>query len=706
MKSLFTIWLVLLAFLSVAQYNCDTLILRQKLDTLVPNWKPYHMELEKAKCLYNHQDYEGALAGYDEVLLDVLKEGDKKTEALIYYYSGLAHFDNQNGLFAIDEFKKALNIPEGLSDGQVIHTNNVIGIIFLIFEEYNKAIHYFDKSIALSQKLDLRHEHLYNNKGICFARLGMFDSSIVNHNRCLQIRLENEDDLGIGQSYNNLGELYYELESFDSSLYYYEEGYAYRKKSGEISESGMQESKINIAKAKVALKQYAEAEAILKETEVELRTSVNEDLKLRLYKQLMLLHECKKSYKYAYEYSKEYFLLKDSIFGMEQREELIRKDISIKYAEKKLQDSLTAAEQIRMAKLEEQRQIVLREQRDRESAIIQWALVIALVLMIGIVVLVYKNYRGKKKSSEEILAQKQEVEKQRDIAEREKQIADEQRELTQHQKMELELVHQEITDSINYAKRIQYAILPADSFVEKALQDCFIMYEPKAIVAGDFYWVQEVDNKVFFAAADCTGHGVPGALVSIICSNALNRALEEFELRQPGEILDKVTDLLIEAFVKTNEEVKDGMDISLCVWDKSIQSYSYAGANNPLYIIRRKQGEEVAENWIQNDAAYLIEIKGDKQAVGWQNKRQPFTTHHLDLQKGDLVYSFTDGFPDQFGGERGKKYKYKKFKQFLVAISNETLSSQKAKLLTEFTTWKGDLEQVDDVCILGFKVSS
>ena len=706
MKSLFTIWLVLLTVLTVAQDNCDTLILRQKLDTLIPNWKPYHMELEKAKCLYHQQNFEGALTGYGNVLSEVLKEGDKKTEALVYYYSGLAHFDNQNGLFAIDEFKKALSIPEGLSEEQIIHTNNVIGIIFLIFEEYNKAIPYFDKAIALSQQLNKRHEHLYNNKGICFARLGMFDSSIVNHNRCLQIRLEKEDNLGIGQSYNNLGELYYELKNFDSSLYYYEEGYEYRKKSEGIAVSGIQESKINIAKAKVALKQYAEAESILKETEIELRSSVNEDLKLRLYKQLMLLNEGKKSYKYAYEYSKEYFLLKDSIFGMEQREELIRKDISIKYTEKKLQDSIAAAEQIRMAKLEEQRQIVLREQRERESAIIQWALIIALVLMIGIVVLVYKNYRGKKKSSEEILAQKQEVEKQRDIAEREKQIADEQRELTQHQKMELELVHQEITDSINYAKRIQYAILPADNYVEKALHNYFILYEPKAIVAGDFYWVEEVDNKVFFAAADCTGHGVPGALVSIICSNALNRALEEFKLRQPGEILDKVTDLLIEAFEKTNEEVKDGMDISLCVWDKATNLFTYAGANNSVYIVRKKQGENFGEEAIQNELAYLIEVKGNKQAVGWQNKRQPFTTHQLDLQKGDLIYLSTDGFPDQFGGVRGKKYKYKKFKQFLVAISNKSLEDQKEKLRIEFTTWKGDLEQVDDVCILGFKVSS
>jgi serine phosphatase RsbU (regulator of sigma subunit) len=257
------------------------------------------------------------------------------------------------------------------------------------------------------------------------------------------------------------------------------------------------------------------------------------------------------------------------------------------------------------------------------------------------------------------------------------------------QKHIVEEKNREITDSITYAKRLQTAILPTEQTINSFLKENFVYYLPKDIVAGDFYWLEPSGAKVLFAVADCTGHGVPGAMVSVVCHNALNRAVREFGLINPGEILDKVTDLVIETFEKSTEQVRDGMDIGLCVFDFENNILEYAGANNSLYHISQKE---------------LIEIKPSKQPVGKHDNRQPFKTHRINFTAGDTFYLFTDGFADQFGGEKGKKMKYKPFKNLLVQNIDLSMAAQKNSLEQNFQHWRGDYEQIDDVCIAGIKV--
>ncbi|MEX2597752.1 MAG: 7TM diverse intracellular signaling domain-containing protein [Salibacteraceae bacterium] len=258
--------------------------------------------------------------------------------------------------------------------------------------------------------------------------------------------------------------------------------------------------------------------------------------------------------------------------------------------------------------------------------------------------------------------------------------------------------NQEITDSIQYAKRIQSAILPSDRLFQSRLPKSFVLYKPKDIVAGDFYWLESYakasDSEggvVLFAAADCTGHGVPGAMVSVVCSNAMNRAVREFGLTNPGEVLDKTRALVIQEFEKSDEDVKDGMDISLCALSLSTLTLKWAGANNPLWIARK-------------GATEMEEIKGDKQPIGKFHHESPFTTHQLKLNEGDTIYIFSDGFPDQFGGENGKKYKSGKFKHKLVELAKEPIEKQKDLLDHEFESWRGDLDQLDDVCVIGVHI--
>lgn len=249
----------------------------------------------------------------------------------------------------------------------------------------------------------------------------------------------------------------------------------------------------------------------------------------------------------------------------------------------------------------------------------------------------------------------------------------------------------EVHDSITYAKRLQEAIMPPKEHISNSVTDSFILYQPKDIVAGDFYFAEQQGDYFFVAAADCTGHGVPGAMVSVVCSNALNRAVNELQLIKPGEILDKVTEMVVETFKKSNHDVKDGMDISLCVINRATYEIAWAGANNPLWYINNNEEE-------------LKEVTATKQPVGKSESYKLFTTHVFNLAKGAILYLFTDGYADQFGGPKGKKFKYKQLADLIMANKNLPMSEQCTLLERAFNSWKGNIEQVDDVCIIGLKL--
>ena len=259
----------------------------------------------------------------------------------------------------------------------------------------------------------------------------------------------------------------------------------------------------------------------------------------------------------------------------------------------------------------------------------------------------------------------------------------------EEQKELVEEKQKDILDSITYAKRLQDAILPPVSFIKKFLPDSFLVYKPKDIVAGDFYWMERSDDNILIAAADCTGHGVPGALVSVVCSNALNRTVKEFHITEPGKILDKVRDLVLETFEKSESNVQDGMDISLCCITTKTKEVQWSGAYNSLWYIQKGEIKEVA---------------ADKQPIGKNNRPEPFNTHKLNLQKGDTLYLFTDGYADQFGGPKGKKFKYKQMEELLLANASKPMDEQKDVLENTLEKWKGTLEQVDDILIIGIRV--
>lgn len=283
-------------------------------------------------------------------------------------------------------------------------------------------------------------------------------------------------------------------------------------------------------------------------------------------------------------------------------------------------------------------------------------------------------------------------------------VMSEQKDKETSQRIQLEQRNLEILDSINYAKRIQSAILPSKKLIREHLPNSFVLYKPKDIVAGDFYWMEAQENRTIIAAADCTGHGVPGALVSVICNNGLNRSVREYGLTDPGLILDKTREVVIAEFEKSEEEVQDGMDVAVVSLEFESESESespqnsnsklklnYSGAHNPLWIIRK-------------DAKEISEIKANKQPIGKFDRPQPYTTHTIELNQGDTFYIFSDGYADQFGGEKGKKFKAANFKKLLLSIQQESMERQGELLEQAFENWKGSLEQLDDVCVIGVRV--
>lgn len=261
----------------------------------------------------------------------------------------------------------------------------------------------------------------------------------------------------------------------------------------------------------------------------------------------------------------------------------------------------------------------------------------------------------------------------------------------EEQKEALAEKNQEITDSINYAKRIQSALIPSEKEFNSFFKDSFVYFKPKDIVSGDFYWISQKDNRIFYVTADCTGHGVPGGFMTMLGMSFLDQIINEKEIWEPAEVLNILRDRIISTLKQTgvSGESKDGMDIVLCCIDKEKSTLQYSAANNSLYLFRNNE---------------FIEYKPDKQPCGFYHELKPFTSHEIKLLEGDCIFTFTDGFADQFGGPKGKKFKYKKLEDLIVSMQSKGFTEQRNELDAAFEGWRGSLEQIDDVCIIGVRV--
>ncbi len=611
-------------------------------------------------------------------------------------YSNLAAEQNDFDE-ALEKYTEALQLAEKNElDDLIIGLTINIGAVYYGKEDYAQALDHYVTANELNEKLGDRESmaSIYGNIGIVHIKLGDVDNAISNIEKSCSIYKELELTESYALQLQNLAGIYgasgriaEARQKFNEVLEIYEGighksglagiklrlatievNYGDSLKGAELAEQCIElfselESPVMEAKAMMILgtsltkqSQFEKADELYNDAFDTLIKFNAKSLLAQGYRNYSELLYRSKEFQRAVDVLHKSVQIKDSLYDLERDEAIIQ------MKEKFESDQKDKALEIQQISLEK------AGLENRTKTFQRDISIIGAVLAVILLALMLLAFRAKKRSNKIISEQKNEVE---------------------IQKVELEIKNKDITDSLQYAKRIQSAILPQGDTLKALLPDYFVLYKPKDIVAGDFYWIESHKNKVLFAAADCTGHGVPGAMMSVLCNNGLNKAVRDHDLTDPGQILDRTRDFVIDELGKSEEEVMDGMDIALCSLEGDV--LCYAGAHNPLWIIRR-------------DRAELEETKANKQPIGKFGEQLPFTTHRLQVNKGDTIYLFSDGYSDQFGGEKGKKLKSVNFKKLLLSMQNESMQEQKQQLEQAFEAWKGELEQIDDVCVMGIRI--
>jgi serine phosphatase RsbU (regulator of sigma subunit) len=596
-----------------------------------------------------------------------------------------------------------------------------------------KALGYAKSQMALAEKLNYKDaiETSYDNFGFLYKNLGEYEQSIAYQIKSLKIKEEKKDSSGISVCMNGIGSLYFTMENYPKALEYFLKGThmdslmrdtnnlisnygnigacydgmkdtsgaleyyllaekvskdtkrplssdllqnlgtVYMKKGDREKANEYLLHSLEIAKKEqdirtivvvtIALgdlniqkKEYKVAIAYEEEALALCRSNKLIDFEIQTLRSLAEAYSRQGNHAKAFEYQKMFSELKDTLLN--EKNSRVIAEMNTKYETEKKEKQI----EIQNLTLTQQNLELNKRQ------IIIYTSTAGVVLLLLLSLFIYKGYHDKK-TANTLLSMKNRI---------------------------IEEQHKDITDSIKYAQRIQQAILPPDQMWFDLLPDSFVLYKPKDILSGDFYWIERSGDSVLVAAADCTGHGVPGALMSIVNFNLLNKAVLEQNMQKPAQILDEVNKWLTVSLHQTYNEstVRDGMDIALCSisWKKEV--LQFAGAFNGGYIFKKN--------------GTLIDLNGDKKPVGAfiEEQVQPFTNQIFNIEKGDRIYIFSDGYADQFGGPKGKKLKYNRLKQLITESLSYDMQAQKAYLDAKFDEWKSSYEQVDDVLVIGITI--
>lgn len=632
---------------------------------------------------------------YIEKMISIGKKNNNK-ELLMraYKLKSNYHYYKSEYSKALDFNFLSLEIAEKHFPEEMANNYSGVGLLFRVIGNHEKSKEYYEKAYeaGVTYKDTISLLSYYNNMGIIAKNEKKFQKAIELYETGLDLAKRAKNLLKEGDLVYNLSNVLFEIGNN-------EEAYKMLDRGIEISEEMGRDSDIAFYHYAFGYRLLSSGEYLKAKSHLE--SSLSKSKKLNNIEMqinsLTALAEAKAKLNLAdeaFNHMKKAYVLKDSIDLSGVNTKAINTIEKLEKEKKAFQDSILDVQ--RKKEIKHKEQINKEKIRSRDQMIYGMMAIIVLVLIA--LVLIYKKNKQIKNKNKIINKTNKEVSKQKKI---------------------IEEKHTEITDSINYAKRLQDAILPSLEEVKLHFQNSFILFKPKDIVSGDFYWMETTDTHIFLAAADCTGHGVPGAMVSVVCANALNKTVNELGKTDPAEILNVTRDLVIATFAKAGSDVKDGMDISLLsvahrvraesesesasqhasLLDNDLHSVSHsvswAGSNNPLWIIR-KGAKEVEE------------IKANKQPIGLYSESKPFTNHIIKINQGDSIYMFSDGFVDQFGGpdngKRSKKFKSKNFKNLLLSIQDKSMEEQQLLIDYAFNQWKGDLEQIDDVCIIGVRL--
>jgi len=621
-------------------------------------------------------EYQRALHYYERAMAINRDLQDDQEIARTLTNLGSVYRLHGNYELAINQHLEALGIYEGLQNNEGIAWSALnIARLFKMMKNYDKSIDYVNQSLSIYQKIE-EEQVLSTGVTLCYKELGNIyyemgntESAIEYSEKVLNRNQKTENQLGVANSLSTLGKI-----NFDAGNY--SEAEDFLTKAMELKNSlhdNTEMASIYRYLGKLYLNEGKVAKAS-KYLNNSLDFALNQNLKEEIketYLDLSKLYEQTNNNLSALDYFKKYTALKDSLNNQKINE------LELQYEFDKEQ---------RIREYEELQKDIEQEAKLQKEKILKWSFAGGFVFMIILAYVIFKNYQRKKKTNVLLTKQKNEIAEQRD------EIGA-QRDFVTKQRDQIASQNTIITDSIEYARRIQSALFPQDKFLRKVLGEYFIYMKPKNIVSGDFYWVAEKGNKIIITVSDCTGHGVPGAFMSMLGIAFLNEIVNKSSKVQANKILDQLRENIMDSLHQEygTRGSKDGMDMALCIIDKKSLEMQYAGAYNSVLILRN--GE-------------IHELKADKMPIGIHaiKMEKGFSNQEFKLENQDMLYLFSDGYLDQFGGENGVKFKQKAFKELLLKISEQPMNEQKEEIEERMKNWQGEYSQLDDMMVMGIRV--
>ncbi len=555
---------------------------------------------------------------------------------------------------ALDHYLKALKISENRKDSTAIcRLYHSIGEIYYQKKNPKEALNYFNISLSIAKQLNLKKEMSmnYNSIGIIYTIQKKYNEALKNYRYNQKISEELGNEQGIAACCANISIVYYQMGDLSLAIEYTKKAIKIHEEIG--NKGNLLGNYSNLGVLYIQVEKYNEAEAVLQKAMDYVKESSDKNVISTVYENFAELYERKNDFYSAYKYSELFADIKDTIYSESNSRQ--SNELTAKYESEKKELTISSLEKDNA---------LADEKLTREKNLKIYLLLFSILIAAVGFVLFNGNIQKKKANLALSSAYKEIEEKNKDI-----------------------------TDSINYSKRIQDASLPPIELNHQLFPDSFILFKPKDIVSGDFYWYAEKNGKKLIAACDCTGHGVPGALMSMLGINFLNQIVNENGITSPTEILNLLHKEIRTALKQEEQnESKDGMDIALVTFNSETE-IEYAGAHRPLWIIDDKKKES-------------IEIKPDKFSIGGlqSETERKFTNHKIGLSKGDSIYIFSDGYADQFGGVGGKKFMTKNFKSLLLNTHSKPMVEQKHILKQAMKEWKGERYQVDDVLVIGIRI--
>lgn len=673
----------------------------------------------KAKALGALNDYEKAEHILDSTIRIANMHGDKYGLAVSYYLLGSffsdkgqysksnllneksialrTEIDDQNGLAAcysfmglnfahmsnyvkgIEYIQKSISIREKTGDKRGL-ANSYLNLykIYIEIGEEDKAMESEFKSLAICRDIgDLQCvSGRLTNLGQIYQKKGNYEKALEYHNLALQISKQINIKNRIALVHENIARVYKHTGNYKDAISHLDTSIAIRH---DISDAeGMVSCKLLKAEILYKKQEYAAAstyagEALTEAQNLRLPYLIKESHEL-MSDLFQKLHQPEKA---LFHYQK-FIALRDSIYNIDKTREIVRKELEFNF--KRAQE----LEHIKQA--ERERETLSENKRQRTIIIFSTVGLLVLSFLLLFAIWMYRQKTRSEKALEwvnnSLSLTNKELQEKNDIIE------------IQHNTIQAK--NTEITDSIRYAHKIQSAMMPLREEFTGCFKDSFVLFEPRDIISGDFFWITTKNDKIIYATGDCTGHGVPGGFMSMLGVSLLNEIVNEHDLTEPALIMSRLRKKVITALKQRGleGEQQDGMDMTICVIDKAEKKLHYAAANHFFYVIRKKEQE-----------IEVIECRGEKQPVGiFGSELKPFRQYELNLQENDTIYTFTDGLADQFGGPKGKKFKYKQLKEILLSVQGQPMREQESMVYQAFKNWKGNLEQVDDVCLIGVKI--